>query len=82
MHYVNTWTNGGVRLLTKKTVTETTYQAQGTALNHNNWAWNRVIDDVGPVTSAVARLEKKSAGLMWLYFGTGRYSFVRGEHRR
>lgn len=75
------WTNGGIsRLLTKEDLDGNDVSSIGsTALNPNNWAWNRVIDNVGPVTSAVARLEKKSAGLMWLYFGTGRYSFVQGS---
>ncbi len=74
----DTWTNGGIgRLLTKEDLDGNDVSSTGsTALNPYNWAWNRVIDDVGPVTSAVARLEKKSAGLMWLYFGTGRYYFA------
>jgi len=78
---VDTWTNGGIgRLFTNEDLDLNDVSSTGnTALNPNNWAWNRVIDDVGPVTSAVARLEKKSAGLMWLYFGTGRYSFVQGS---
>ena len=76
-----TWTNGGVsRLLTKEDLDLNDVSSTGsTALNPNNWAWNKVIDDVGPVTSAVARLEKKSTGLMWLYFGAGRYYFVQGS---
>lgn len=77
---VNTWTNGGIgRLFTNEDLNGNNVLSTGdTALNPNNWVWNKVIDDVGPVTSAVARLEKKSAGLMWLYFGAGRYSFVQG----
>lgn len=59
-----TWTSGGVsRLLTKEDA------------NPNNWAWSTVIDNIGPVTSAVARLQNKSAGKMWLYFGEGRYFY-------
>lgn len=74
------WTNGGIsRLLTKEDLDGNDVSSAGnTALNPNNWAWSKVIDNVGPVTSAVARLEKPSAGLMWLYFGAGRYSFVQG----
>ncbi|MCX5716930.1 MAG: hypothetical protein NTW44_01205 [Nitrospirae bacterium] len=78
---VNTWTNGGIgRLLTKEDLAGNDVSSTGsTALNPNNWVWSKVIDDVGPVTSAVARLEKKSAGIIWLYFGTGRYYFVQGS---
>ena len=78
---VNTWTDGGVgRLFTQEDLTGNNVLSTGdTALNPNNWVWNKVIDDVGPVTSAVARLEKKSVGLMWLYFGAGRYYFVQGS---
>ena len=56
------WNNGGVgRLFTKQNP------------DPNNWKWNIVIDDVGPVTAGTDRLEKKSAGRIMLYFGTGRY---------
>lgn len=59
-----TWTDGGVgRLLTKEDV------------NPANWSWSNVIDGVGPVTSAVAKLQDKRRGQLWLYFGTGRYYF-------
>jgi type IV pilus assembly protein PilY1 len=77
----DTWTNGGIgRLFTKEDLEGNDVSSTGsTALNPNNWVWNKVIDNVGTVTSAVARLEKKSAGLMWLYFGTGRYYFVQGS---
>jgi hypothetical protein len=59
-----TWTQGGVgRLLT------------GENPDPSNWQWSKVIDNIGPVTSAVARLQHKSKGQLWLFFGTGRYYF-------
>lgn len=67
-----TWTNGGVgRLVTKNDS------------NPANWNWSLVMDNIGPVTSSVAKLQKNSGcaanstgeGCLWLYFGTGRYYF-------
>jgi type IV pilus assembly protein PilY1 len=59
-----TWTQGGVvRLLTKEDESP------------SNWAWSQVIDNIGPVTSAVVRLQHKTKKTLWLYFGTGRYYF-------
>ena len=68
-----TWTNGGVlRLVTKEDA------------NPNNWVWSKVIDNTGPVTSSVARLQKNSGcttapgkpGCLWLFFGTGRFYYA------
>jgi type IV pilus assembly protein PilY1 len=60
----DTWTKGGVlRLVTKENA------------NPNNWTWSKVIDDIGPVTSGVARLVNQVEHNMWLYFGTGRYFY-------
>ncbi|MBE0605217.1 MAG: hypothetical protein IH610_02890 [Deltaproteobacteria bacterium] len=63
-----TWTNGGVgRILTdNKTPTD----GGGGA-----WKWGKVIDGIGPVTSAVARLQSRNYSTNWLFFGTGRYYF-------
>jgi len=63
-----TWTDGGVgRLMTKEDV------------NPNNWVWSQVIDGIGPVTSSVAQLQNKRKGILWLFFGTGRYFFEQGS---
>jgi len=62
-----TWTNGGVgRLVTKEDADPT------------QWVFSKVIDDVGPVTSSVVRLQNNIFGTNWLYFGTGRYYYERG----
>lgn len=68
-----TWTGGGViRLITKEDP------------NPNNWVWSLVIDNIGPVTSSIAKLQKNRGcytstgeGCLWLYFGTGRYFYER-----
>jgi type IV pilus assembly protein PilY1 len=58
------WNQGGVlRLLTKGSTIPT------------EWAQSRVIDDVGPVTSSVVRLQNNTYHTNWLFFGTGRYYF-------
>lgn len=65
-----TWTNGGVgRILTIDPATG--WETSDTS----KWTWNKVIDGIGPVTSAVARLESTTNHILWLYFGTGRYFY-------
>ncbi len=68
-----TWTSGGIgRLVTKE------------SSNPNNWVWSTMLDNIGPVTSSVARLQKDTGcytsagtpGCVWLYFGTGRYYYA------
>jgi type IV pilus assembly protein PilY1 len=60
-----TWTDGGIgRIVTKNGTPSTT-----------PWVFSRVIDGIGPVTSAVTRLQSKNLSLNWLFFGTGRYFF-------
>jgi type IV pilus assembly protein PilY1 len=67
-----TWTDGGVgRLLTVSGAQMTPDPDPA------NWTFGQVIDGIGPVTSAVARLEDPNKGELWLYFGTGRYYFER-----
>jgi type IV pilus assembly protein PilY1 len=60
------WDLGGVgRVLTHESTDPTT------------WEFSRVIEsaDIGPVTSAVTKLQDRGNGNLWLYFGTGRYFF-------
>ena len=57
-----TWTDGGViRIVTKESP------------SHATWAWSKVVEDVGPVTTAISRLQDRKNKNLWLYFGTGRY---------
>jgi type IV pilus assembly protein PilY1 len=59
------WNRGGVlRLLTKGSV------------NPNDWVASKVIDDIGPVTSSVVRLQNDIYNTNWLYFGSGRYYYA------
>lgn len=56
------WNKGGVlRLLTYNDP------------DPSHWSISPVIDDIGPVTSSVTRLQDITAHNLWLYFGTGRY---------
>lgn len=66
----NTWTKGGVlRILTQENIDATT------------WTVSKVIDGIGPVTSAIGRIQEDprnflgNSGKLWLYFGTGRYFY-------
>jgi len=59
-----TWTKGGVlRLMT------------GDNPDPTKWKLSPVIEDTGPVTSAIGRLQDRKNKNLWLYFGTGRYFF-------
>ncbi|OPX92517.1 MAG: hypothetical protein A4E58_03289 [Syntrophorhabdus sp. PtaB.Bin006] len=63
-----TWTNGGVlRLLTKESA------------DVSSWAASYVKNDIGPVTSAVTRLQSTKDSSLWLYFGTGRFFYKRAS---
>jgi type IV pilus assembly protein PilY1 len=69
-----TWTDGGVlRLMTKEDP------------NPNQWQWSTVIDGVGAVTTNIAKIQDTKNQNLWLYFGTGRYSYSQddmGSNRR
>lgn len=60
------WHHGGVgRVLTKE------------SLDPSTWTFSKLYEgtDVGPVTSAVTKLQDRGNRNLWLYFGTGRYFF-------
>ncbi|MDW8002216.1 MAG: PilC/PilY family type IV pilus protein [Deltaproteobacteria bacterium] len=46
--------------------------------NPADWTVSILIDNVGPVTASVAKLQDRRNGALWLYFGTGRYFYRRG----
>ena len=67
-----TWTEGGVgRLVTKENSDPT------------QWVWSKVIEgndadnvnDIGPVTSAITKIQNTRTQTLWLSFGSGRYYF-------
>ena len=43
----------------------------------SQWTWGKLIDNIGPVTAAVSKLQNFKAGneALWLYFGTGRFYY-------
>jgi len=45
-------------------------------VNPANWTAGTVIEDIGPVTSSVVRLQNNTYHTNWLYFGSGRYYFT------
>ncbi|MCX7857617.1 MAG: PilC/PilY family type IV pilus protein [Deltaproteobacteria bacterium] len=60
-------TKGGVlRLLTNESA------------NPSDWNLSVVINNVGPVTASVAKLQDRTNGTLWLFFGTGRYFYKAG----
>lgn len=60
----DTWTKGGViRLVTK----DNPDPAQ--------WVVSSVINNIGPVTTTVTKLQDRRNSTLWLYFGTGRYFY-------
>ena len=60
----NEWIQGGVgRIITKESATV------------SDWVWAPLLDDIGPVTTAVSRLQDKKNRNFWLFFGTGRYFY-------
>ncbi len=63
----STWTKGGVlRITTKEDA------------NPANWVVSTVIDNIGPITSTVAKLQDRTNKILWLYFGTGRFFYRYG----
>ena len=65
---ITTWTKGGViRVMTNNNT------------NPAYWTWSKVIDDIGPVTGSVSKLQDRNNSNLWLYFGTGRYWYRTNE---
>jgi type IV pilus assembly protein PilY1 len=63
-----TWTKGGLlRLLTKESV------------DPGDWVLSKVVDDIGPVTASIDKLYDDNGPSLWLYFGTGRYFYKKGN---
>jgi type IV pilus assembly protein PilY1 len=62
-----TWTEGGVLRINTKESTDP-----------GEWVVSTVIDNIGPVTSAIAKLQDRKRGHLWLYFGSGRFFYKMG----
>lgn len=66
----NTWSKGGViRILTRES------DDPDSAVATKKWSWSTVINNIGPVTSSVTKLQDRRKNTLWLYFGTGRFFF-------
>jgi type IV pilus assembly protein PilY1 len=58
------WNEGGIlRLFTKN------------SLNPNTWALSKFMENIGPVTSAVSKLQDYKNDIVMVYWGTGRYFY-------
>ena len=69
------WTKGGVlRLFTKNSL-----YPGGSGADNPAWALSPVIENIGPVTSAVAKLQNYKDNTVRLFFGTGRYFYKIGD---
>jgi type IV pilus assembly protein PilY1 len=63
------WTKGGViRISTKESTDPAT------------WTVSKVIDNIGPVTTSVAKLQDRGNKNLWLFFGTGRYFYKNDDN--
>lgn len=63
----STWTKGGVlRIITKENT------------DPGEWSVSTVVEDIGPVTAAISKLQDRKNGRLWLYFGSGRYFYKLG----
>lgn len=65
-----TWTKGGVL---RMVIPEDT---DPDSIDISKWKISTVIDNVGPVTSGISKMQDHKNHNLWLYFGTGRYYFT------
>jgi type IV pilus assembly protein PilY1 len=62
------WTKGGIlKVVTSENPDPST------------WKIVKVIDGIGPVTTGIGRLQDRKAHKLWLYFGTGRYYYLKDD---
>jgi type IV pilus assembly protein PilY1 len=66
-----TWDGGVLRLVTK----DTAATVNKNSIYPKNWELTTLLSGVGPVTSAVARLQDRKNKKLWLFLGTGRYFY-------
>ena len=58
-----TWNGGIMRLLTDENI------------NPDNWSLSTLISNIGPVSTAIGKLQDRKFKNLWLYTGSGRYFF-------
>ncbi|RII27385.1 MAG: pilus assembly protein PilY [Geobacter sp.] len=73
------WNDGGVLRIMTKEITDLTGPLTA-ATGPATWQPKVLIDGIGPVTTAIARLQDRKNHQLWLYFGTGRYFFRYGNN--
>jgi len=61
----NRWDGGVLRLVTNENANPET----------TPWTWSKVIEGIGPVTTAISALQDRTDKRLWLYFGGGRYFY-------
>ena len=65
-----TWTKGGVlRLLTRESDDPASSDV------NKQWTLSSLIDNVGPVTTSISKLQDRANNNLWIYFGTGRFYY-------
>lgn len=68
------WNDGGVlRLITKDVDSDS--NGENDSIDPNNWVISKFIDNIGPVTSSIQKIQDRTNGKMWVYFGTGRFFY-------
>ncbi|UFS69638.1 pilus assembly protein PilY [Geomonas sp. RF6] len=68
------WTDGGLgRIMINRDQGEepTTANLQSDEV----WKWSTILEGIGPVTTAISRLQDRKNRNLWLYGGTGRYFY-------
>ena len=75
----STWNEGGVlRLITNEDANGNDVSVSGdTALNPATWRISRLMDNTGPVTSAISKAYSITKDEVRVYFGAGRYFYKR-----
>jgi type IV pilus assembly protein PilY1 len=64
----NAWDKGGViRLVTKNDP------------NPANWFTSSLVEDTGPITSSIGKIQDRNNKKLWVYFGEGRYFYSGDE---
>ncbi len=48
----------------------------GESVNPNTWTVSKLMDNIGPVSSSVSKLQNNAQKTLWTFFGTGRYFYA------
>jgi type IV pilus assembly protein PilY1 len=67
------WTDGGVGRIMIDPLPAGTDPTNANLLGR--FHWSKAVDNIGPVTTGISRLQDRKNKNLWLFFGTGRYFF-------